>query len=356
VRWGATQNPLLDERISSTVPCCLRVLRVSVVKLLQYEGGKGRRTGLYSTPIVRTRSSVDALHTLLEHSIDYAGLFPPAGLDMGTAVRNYAAYRETSDEWALGRFVVPVSRLEELEKAATRLPLASFSGAPWRLSALLGAAISDEVRQLEEFNCRHAADGAGMAVDVVELKAESVESITASLRQIPSQLQAYVEIPIESDPVHLVSALRKVGARAKVRTGGVTPEAFPRSADVVRFLQRCVQEGVPFKATAGLHHPLRAEYRLTYAPSSPSGTMYGFLNLFLAAGFIQAGMDSEVAIRLLEERSLEAFRFAEGEVTWRGHRLERERIASLRQDCITAFGSCSFTEPIADLRALGLLH
>jgi hypothetical protein len=327
-----------------------------VVKQLQYEGGEGRQTGLYSTPIDGTRSSVDALHTLLEHSIDYAGLFPPAGLDMERAVRNFASYRESSDAWALGRFVVPASRLEELESAARGLLPTAPDAAPWQLSALLGPAISDEVRRLEAFNCRHAADGADLVVDAVELKAESVESIAAALAQIPSQLQAYVEIPIESDPVHLVSAIGKAGARAKLRTGGITVEAFPRSADVVRFLQRCIEKAVSFKATAGLHHPLRAEYRLTYAPSSLTGTMYGFLNLFLAAGFMHAGMDAESAIELLEERSPDAFGFAEGEVSWRGRRLERDRIARIRRDTITAFGSCSFTEPIADLQALGLLH
>jgi hypothetical protein len=300
---------------------------------------------------------VDALHTLLEHSIDYAGLFPPAGLDMASAVRNYASYRESGDAWALGRFVLPASRLAEFETAAAGLLPRSPSEAPWRLSALLGPALPDEIKASGEFNCRHAADGAPAAVvDVVELKADTGDSITTTTAQLPRHFQPYIEIPIDREPVHLVSAIGKCGTRAKVRAGGVTPDAFPRSSDLVRFLQRCIGHGVALKATAGLHHPLRAEYQLTYAPNSPTGTMFGFLNLFLAAGFIRAGLDEHEATQLLEEGSVEAFRFGPGEVTWRGHRVDQESIGRLRRETIMAFGSCSFTEPLADLRALGLLH
>ena len=100
-----------------------------------------------------------------------------------------------------------------------------------------------------------------------------------------------------------LAAVRRLGGRAKVRTGGVTRDAFPTTSDLIRFLRRCVRAGLPFKATAGLHHPLRAEYRLTYAPDSPAGVMFGFLNLFLATAFLRAGMEETEAARLLEERS-----------------------------------------------------
>jgi len=300
---------------------------------------------------------VNALRTLLKHSIDYAGLFPPAGLDMASAVRNYAAYRDSKDGWALGRFVIPANRLEEFEAAAAELLPVGTPMAPWRLSALLGSALPDDVEVVSEFNCRHAAHGApGVVVDVVELKADSVDSINAAAGQLPRQFQPYIEIPVDREPVHLVSAIGKIGARAKIRTGGVTPEAFPHTGEVVRFIQRCVGHGVPFKATAGLHHPLRAEYRLTYAPDGPVGTMFGFLNLFLAAGLIRAGLSDADAGQLLEEGSIESLRFGPEDATWRGRRLDLEHIGRTRRESITTFGSCSFTEPMADLRALGLLQ
>src|SRR5438477_108730 len=78
-----------------------------------------------------------------------------------------------------------------------------------------------------------------------------------------------------------VATLAITGQRAKIRTGGVTPEAFPKSAEIVRFVRTCLAANVPFKATAGLHHPIRCFHPLTYDADSPQGTMHGFLNLFL---------------------------------------------------------------------------
>ena len=245
-----------------------------------------------------------AVRTLLTGSIDYAGLFPPAGLDMPTSVRQYAEYRRHPDAWALGRFVVPVARLPELEHEAARFAPATPapSGAPggptepWHLSALLGAEPARELEALGEFNCRHAAAGApALSADVVEARADSAEAIDRLLAAVPRWAQAYVEIPLDRDPAPLVAAIARRGGRAKARTGGVTPDAFPAAEAVARFLRACTAAGVPFKATAGLHHPLRAEYRLTYAADSPRGIMFGFLNVFLAAAFLHHGMgDADV--------------------------------------------------------------
>src|SRR5690606_2658502 len=113
-----------------------------------------------------------AVRTLLQASIDYAGLFPPAALDMHAAVRNYADYRAGGYGWALGRFILPVSRLADFEAAASeRLPVRP-GGTAWPLGALLGSDVAKDIERLGEFNCRHAADGAGAAAaDVVECKA-----------------------------------------------------------------------------------------------------------------------------------------------------------------------------------------
>ncbi len=297
-----------------------------------------------------------ALHTLLERSVDYAGLFPPASLDMGAAVANYAEYRRSAERWALGRFVVPASRLAELEAAAEDLAPAAPAADPWPLAVLLADGSAEAIRALGEFNCRHAAEGAtALSGDVVELKADSVEAVERIGAALPRYLQGYLEVPIRQDPASLLAAIGRIGARAKVRTGGITPDAFPAAADLVRFLRACVAAGVPFKATAGLHHPLRAEYRLTYRPDSPSGTMFGFLNVFLAAAWLREGLGEGDAVRLLEERDPGAFRFTAGGVEWRGRRLEAEAIRRARQEGIVSFGSCSFLEPTGELKALGFL-
>jgi hypothetical protein len=297
---------------------------------------------------------MDALHLLLHDAIDYAGLFPPAGLDMGPAVRNYAAYRAGADAWALGRFIVPAVRLGELEDAAAPL-LPRDSADPWRLGVLLGNELERELNALAEFNRRHGAVSGAVVGDVVEVKADSAEVIERVARSLPAELQAYIEIPIDADPAPLIDAIARRGARGKVRTGGVTAAAFPPAGRLARFLAAAVAADLPFKATAGLHHPLRAEYRLTYEGDSPRGTMYGFLNLFLAAAFLRAGMREAEAVTLLEERAADAFRISPGSIEWRGHRLERSAIEAARRRAIISFGSCSFTEPVGDLRTLGLL-
>jgi hypothetical protein len=295
------------------------------------------------------------LRSLLASSIDYAGLFPPAALDMGTAVRQYAEYRVGPDDWALGRFVVPVTRLAELEREAE--PFAPRQPAePWRLSALLGPSAGEELKALGEFNCRHAADGAAsLSADVVEARADSVEAVDRLLTGLPRWLQAYVEIPLDRDPGPLVAAIARHGARAKARTGGVTADAFPSAAALVGFLRACTDRDVPFKATAGLHHPLRAEYRLTYAPDSSKGTMFGFLNVFLAAALLRRGLGDADAERLLEERSPKAFRFSAEAIEWRGYCLDRAAVEEARAGGIVAFGSCSFEEPLGELWAMGAI-
>ena len=130
---------------------------------------------------------------------------------------------------------------------------------------------------------------------------------------------------------------------------------FPSSEDLARFLAACVRESVAFKATAGLHHALRGAYPLTYAPDSARGTMYGFLNVFLAAAFLRAGESEAMARALLEEREAAALQFDQSGVTWRGHRLSTEQLEHSRDGAIQSFGSCSFREPLDDLQSLGLL-
>jgi hypothetical protein len=296
-----------------------------------------------------------ALRPLLAGSIDYAGLFPPAGFDMPTAVSNYATYRESDASWALGRFVVPVARLAEFEAAAEAgLGADPARQGPWRLSALLGNDVGADMRVVEEFNCRHA-DAAAVLVDVIEAKAGTADGVASVLQEVPGTLHAYVEIPIVSDPYLLIAEIAGGRGRAKVRTGGITADVFPPTAQVVRFIGACISVGVPFKATAGLHHPLRAEYPLTYAADSPRGTMFGFLNVFLATAFMAQGLDAITATLLLEESSPASIRVSDETIEWRGRRIDTAAIEAVRSRAIVSFGSCSFTEPIGDLTALGLL-
>jgi hypothetical protein len=298
---------------------------------------------------------MNAIHTLLRQSIDYAGLFPPAGLGMSAAVDNYLRYGEGSEAWALGRFIVPATRLAEFEEAAGDGSSERLGRQPWQLSALVGPDLADDLDQIAGFQRRHTGAAHGMTVDTIEAKAEAVSAIQETMRRMPGRLQVYFELPIERDPTDLLATVTRVGARAKVRTGGVTPQAFPSTASLARFIHACVRAKVPFKATAGLHHALRAEYRLTYEEDSGSGVMFGFLNLFLATALVQNGMGERDTCDILEESSPAAFRVDDGAISWRDHRLDRQALGRSRESMVS-FGSCSFSEPIAELQSLHWLE
>jgi hypothetical protein len=102
---------------------------------------------------------------------------------------------------------------------------------------------------------------------------------------IPTEFEAYFEFPL-SGCGDFIAAVAACGRRAKIRTGGETADKFPAAESAVEFIRLCGAANVAFKATAGLHHPLRSVHRLTYQPGSPSGMMHGFLNVFLAAALL----------------------------------------------------------------------
>lgn len=314
---------------------------------------------MHTAKTVRSNANVPAATTiLLGELIDYAGLFPPASLSMARAVANYDEYSQSGLNWILGRFVVPVARLGEFEEALVGLPtpLTRQGSAKWRLSVLLGADVNSNVARIREFNARMAGAGfkRSAIADSVEVKASRAEEIAQLSSIIPSELAVYFELPL-SRAAECIAAVAARGRRAKIRTGGEAANKFPTQAAVVEFIRLCVSANVSFKATAGLHHPLRSVHKLTYQPESASAMMHGFLNVFLAAAFLRNGMEPALAVQLLEEQSPAAFRFDADGVTWREHRLASDEIAAAREGFALSFGSCSFAEPIDDLRALHLL-
>jgi hypothetical protein len=259
-----------------------------------------------------------ALRALLEGLIDYAGLFPPASLDMPDAAQIFNQACAGDHGWILGRFVVPAARIGETDPS-------------WKISV-----IGVPPRWVE--SC--------------EIKIDHATQAAAVLTGAPQGVTTYFEFPLREDPKPLAA----LGVRAKVRTGGLTPEAFPSSADLARFLHSCAAANVPFKATAGLHHPIRGGHPLTDEPDSPVATMHGFVNLFLAAALVwHRGSTEADALATLEEISPGAFRWTANCVTWHGHSLTASQISSARRKFAISFGCCSFDEPVRDLQELGWL-
>jgi len=246
-----------------------------------------------------------ALRALCAHLIDYAGTFPPAALPCGAAVVNYDGYRQSQHAWMLRWLVVSVVDLD-------------------RVPAELDGTLS-------------------VLADTDHPRAAAIEA----KRVLHANRPIYCEVPVTQ-----LDEVKQAGSYAKIRTGGVKPEAIPAVADVAAFIRACADRKLPFKATAGLHHPVRAEYPLTYESDSPRAVMHGFLNVFLAACFAWHGRRDIEAI--LNETDPTAFRFHD-RAHWRDWSLDAAEVQEARTRFAHAFGSCSFEEPIRDLEALGLL-
>jgi hypothetical protein len=237
----------------------------------------------------------DAIRAALSALIDHAPLFPPASLSVPDAIEEDRRARNDEHAWLLGRLVWPASKLEDVE------------GEDRALSVLLGEGLSVPGTQSPH-------------VEAVETRWE------AGLDGLVGE--AYVELPLDDDLPERVAMLAERGLRAKVRCGGAE---VPSAEALGRFLDTCRAAGVPFKATAGLHHPLAAPGR------------HGFLNVLAACAFEDA--------RALEE---DVGLVADG-LRWRGNAAGVDELARIRREQLVAVGSCSFFEPVADLQELGIL-
>jgi hypothetical protein len=290
------------------------------------------------------------LRTLLTRLIDYAGLFPPAKLGMAEAVAYYARCRGGSEKWMLARFITPVSRLDEFEAELSRQALREGE---WALSVLPGPDLAADLAAIASFNHRNAG---AVRIDTMEAQGGDVATIRRLDADVPDEIALFIELPAADDPAALVSEVARAGRFAKIRTGGVTPDAFLSPAQIVRFMRRCHESGVGLKATAGLHHPLRCVRPLTYESDAPRGTMNGFVNLFLAAALMKNGTDDGELLDLMYTENASDFRLREDVIAWRDTSLDVAAIAAARRELAISFGSCSFDEPIDDLRALSWLE
>lgn len=255
-----------------------------------------------------------SLRALLAHVIDYAGLFPPAALPLEIVMERYHGFRACPESWILNRLVLPVGKMAEAHlRPDTRVTLLTDAD-PGRLPP-------------------------------------PVETIETKNAELSLPLPTYVEA---SWPPTLTAW--PPSAFLKLRTGALTPEGIPSAPDLACVLLDAAVRRIPFKATAGLHHPIRSVRPLTYAADSPRAAMHGFLNVLTAAALAwHARVDEPALIALLEERDPAAFRFDDDNLTWRSLTLTTSEIGDARREFVHSFGSCSFEEPVRELRELGLL-
>ena len=302
-----------------------------------------------------------SLSTLLTHSIDYAGMFPPCSLALEAALQNQAQYVRDPDAWMLGAFVLPI---EKFDAAVENLSLFD------REHPLLISALGAKTANADEF-----IDALKIAVDKIRsFSAQHVDLVSVRQLEMPLpkdvdlgllakmgsilkslELQAFWETPVDSaeETIALLAEHNSATGAAqfgyKLRTGGVTADAFPASQQIARALVAAAKQRVPIKFTAGLHHPIR-QFR-----DEVKTKMHGFLNV-LGAAILAAEheWDEQQTSKMLEDENGASFSFSDALFAWREWKIATDQIKT-RRKLVTSFGSCSFDEPREDLRALNLL-
>jgi hypothetical protein len=299
-----------------------------------------------------------SLRALLNRAIDYAGMFPPCALALEPALRNQASYARSAEVWMLNGFVLPVEQFD----ASTQFFSNFDSQYPLRVAALgpkttkadafldgvanAAAAIRSFSRYDTLVSISHFEMFLPDDVDSAFLKEASV---------IAGELPVFWEAPpeIAEQTIALIGGHNSDENTAtfgyKLRTGGVTADAFPTSAQIAGALVTAAAHQLPIKFTAGLHHPIR-QFR-----DEVKTKMHGFLNV-LGAAVLSAEhqWSPDQAVTMLEDEDPRSFSFTDDFFAWRDWKIETERLQK-RRYFVRSFGSCSFDEPREDLRALRLL-
>src|ERR1044071_6289006 len=242
---------------------------------------------VHSWLALRVMAVSASLRALLDQAIDYAGMFPPCALPLEPALRNQATYVRSPETWMLNGFVLSAEQFDP-----ARQFLSEFDPKhPLRVAAL-----GPKTTKVDAF-----LDGLGKAetairsisrsdVDLVSvshlemfLPADANFASLKEARSIVGELPVFWEAPPEraEQTIGLIAKHNSDEDAAtfgyKLRTGGVTADAFPTSAQIASALVTPATHQLPIKFTAGLHHPIR-QFR-----DEVRTKMHGFLNVLGAA-------------------------------------------------------------------------
>lgn len=318
------------------------------------------------------------LRALLNQSIDYAGMFPPAEWPFEEAFQRFVRHWQGDDGWLLAHFVCPATR-------ASALPVLERQFSEDRVCPI--AALSRGGESIEEFVLGLEADL--KAVHVVLLEAANRYQADVFEARLPERvvrwqgnsplhdllstlavsvrsshcggLSVYFESQLTTDwreaTEYLIRTLADFdtsgqagGLRVgfKLRMGGMTAEAFPSSERVAWVVACCRDAGLRWKATAGLHHPL------TLHDAELDVRRFGFINLLVATALADAHpLDVGQIQSILEDEDAGNFQFDDQGLMWRDWRASVSQIEAARKRSLACFGSCSFAEPRDALRELG---
>lgn len=303
---------------------------------------------------------VGALRRLLDGAIDYAGIFPPARLEMAQAVDNFLTLTHGPDAWIVGRFVCSAGRLPELlTELNQHSPDEVWKRDPVRV-AVVGTAAADhkhwghslehDAASMDKF--ARAAEGRAV-IEALEIRVPDHVHLDEYVNDLRSfdNIDVFVELPWAPELRDSLALLAEAEfAGAKARTGGLEKAAFPSVSDLAGFIQQCVHLDLRYKCTAGLHEPLPHE------DAAIGARQHGFLNI-LAATTLALTEDlsrSEIEA-LLNEADGSAFQLSDTTLAWNGHTAGLDAMEEARE-VFVGFGSCSIEEPLEGLRRLGSME
>lgn len=294
--------------------------------------------------------------TAFDALLDDAAIFPPGNLPLGEAVRQHLAHGLGAHADLLGPLVVSQADLPALAELTGDLPSRSLAltvtvASPDTAALALERAgriaavrlVALEVAVPEGMGADAVVPALDAAIGGVGREGSRSEKETSSsqrgLHRPAGETPAvYVELPRDDRRAPLLTELATTPYLAKLRTGGVRADLHPDEAELAGAIVAAVRAGVPFKATAGLHHAIRNTDPVT------GFEQHGFLNVLAATDAALAGADRSQVAGWLAERD-------ERRVT--------ERVADLpprTRRAFRSFGTCSIDEPVAELAALGLLE
>lgn len=320
-----------------------------------------------------TKQPVLSMKTFLNKMIDYAGIFPPANLDLAQAFHNYLFYREGEYKWMLNKFIVPAKKLSDLGKlmqdVKIEVPVGiSVLGTGGETISQFSKSITDDVKKIDDFLKHH---GGLASVDVYEVKLpqevldqEEADDMLDMMISASGELDALLgkEVPIfyeaimdenyEATILKVVENIASLNNKCgfKLRTGGTEADTIPSSEVIAFAIMTCCEFSVPMKCTAGLHHPIR------HYDDGVKANMHGFFNVF-GAGVLaySSSLDEMELLEILNDEDPDEFMFDDNGFEWNEIEATNEEVREARSGMIVSFGSCSFDEPVDDLKVMELL-
>jgi hypothetical protein len=324
------------------------------------------------------KEPVESLRVFGKNLIDYAGLFPPASLNLAQAFNNFIMYLDGNYKWMLSRFIIPAKKLGELAELMNRVKYSDNLILPFSVLGSGGDTFDEfaynfesDLKYIIEFQNKF---GKRVTTDVYEtrlpgiLVEEGSPKDLSGLMSIVSgtfektlgrKVNVFYEAVLKDDfnimAVKTAEAIslyngKSSSAGFKLRTGGTAAGAFPTPEEIAFAIFSCIEYNIPMKCTAGLHHPIR------HYDESVQTNMHGFLNVF-GAGILaySCGLDEAETIDILNEEDPYTFHFSEDGIEFKDYEVTIDEIKEAREKFMVSYGSCSFDDPVDDLKTMELL-